>query len=592
MRRAILVLLVLALAPAAYAQTGANTLRIGWAQDPNTLNPFVGQDEEDFNVWSLVWDQLVNLDPQTLEPAPGIAKSWEVSEDGKTVTYRLDPRAKWSDGRPVTSADVKWSLDVLGSKGALFSGYTSNVKRFETPDARTVVLRAKRPDARFVGGLAVPILPKHIWGQVPLERLTGDYKPKLPLVGSGPYVATKFDRGRIVSLRRNPRYRGEAPGYGQIQFIKYGSQDAVERALTLGEVDFVREVSAGGFARLGRQPNVATRRAPTAAYTEMAFNSCRDCPDAKFNPAVQDTTVRQAVAYAIDRRKLQAIATRGTSFLGHGVLPSFYRSFYRQPGQDYPYDPDRARRLLDEAGWTPGEGGVREKDGQRLRFNLYVRSESPFTIQMGKLIAESTKAIGVEFDVQVVSTDKLTDLTLRKVDGKPAPDFDTFIWGWGGDAYDPSFLLSLFTTDAIGDGLSDAFYSNPEYDRLYDEQTAIFDVQERRAIIQRMVDIVQRDLPYLVLSEDPRLQAYRTDRIQAPKPLCPAETGDLICDQTSYLGTTGLRPALAVAGVAGDARTGSTGLGVLIGLGCGLLAGAALMRRRYRGALEPLERPE
>ncbi len=106
-------------------------------------------------------------------------------------------------------------------------------------------------------------------------------------------------------------------------------------------------------------------------------------------------------------------------------------------------------------------------------FDLYVRSEAQADIQQAKLIAEQTQEIGVEFNVQVVSTDKLTELTVRKVDGKPAPEFDSFIWGWGGDPYDPSFLLDLMTTDEIG-ASSDAFYSNPEYDRLFEEQTTLF----------------------------------------------------------------------------------------------------------------------
>ena len=97
---------------------------------------------------------------------------------------------------------------------------------------------------------------------------------------------------------------------------------------------------------------------------------------------------------------------------------------------------------------------------------------------MAKLIAEQAIEIGVEFNVKAVSTEKLTELTVRKVDGKPAPEFDTFIWGWGGDPYDPSFLLSLMTTDEIG-ASSDAFYSNPEYDRLFEEQTA--HLRRRRA---------------------------------------------------------------------------------------------------------------
>ena len=163
-----------------------------------------------------------------------------------------------------------------------------------------------------------------------------------------------------------------------------------------------------------------------------------------------------------------------------------------------------------------------------------MRSESPYNIQAAKLVAEEAKAIGVDFNVQVVSVDKLTDLTTRKVDGKPAPDFDTFIWGWGGDPYDPSFLLSLLTTGEIG-GSSDSFYSNPTYDRLFQQQAGEFDTAARKEIIQRMVAITQRDLPYLVLTYDPNLQAYRTDRVANVEPVCPEdETGDIICEQVGY----------------------------------------------------------
>jgi peptide/nickel transport system substrate-binding protein len=595
MRRLVLAFLLLLLVPAAArGQDGNRILRIGWAQDPATLNPFVGLDEEDYSVWAMNWDLLVNFDPQTLEPAPGIAKTWDVAPDGRTVTYHLDPDAKWSDGKPVTSADVKWSLDVLGGNGALFTGYTSNVKSISTPDAETVVIHAKKPDARFVGGLFVYILPKHVWGSVPVKSLTGSYKPKLPLVGSGPYITTEYQRGRIVRMHRNPSFRGAPGPYSEVQWIKYGNQDAVERALSLGEIDLVREVSAAGFARLGKQPNIATRRAPTPGYTQLSFNSCPKtiCPDAKYNPAVQDTTVRQAIAFSIDRPKLQAIATRGTSFVAYGVLPSFYKSFYTKPTQPYDYDPAKARQMLDAAGWKPGSDGIRRKDGQELRFDLYVRSESLFTIQMAKLVAEMGKAVGVQWDVQVVSTDKLTGLATNKVDGKPAPDYDTFIWGWGGDPYDPSFLLGVLTTDSIATETSDSFYSNPEYDRLYKEQATIFDVAKRKAVIAQMIAITQRDLPYLVLTEDPKLQAYRTDRIDHPAPVCPAKTGDLFCDQTTYAGVLGLRPVSATGRGGGGSSTGSTGLGLLVGLGLGFFAGALLVRLRHRGDREPLELPE
>jgi peptide/nickel transport system substrate-binding protein len=572
--------------------TGANggtVLKIGWAQNPKTLNPFVGQDEEDYSIWAINWDLLINYSPKDLTPVPGIAQSWEISDDKKSVTFHLVPDAKWSDGKPITSGDVKYSLQVLGSHGALFTSYTDNVTSIDTPDKHTVVVHTKRPDARVVGGLFIYILPKHIWGKVPVKELTGSYQPDIPLVGSGPYVVTDFQQNRFLEMQRNPNFRGPAPAYDKIEFIRYGNQDAAERALQLGEVDIVPEVSAGGFARLGDQPDIKTFQASSPAYTELAFNMCpaKICPDANFNPAIQDRAVRQAIAYSVNRERINAIAAQGTSFPGHGILPSFYKSFYQQPADDYPYDPDKARQILDDAGWVDNGSGPRTKGNEELSFNLYVRSESPYNIQAAKLIAEEAGAVGIDFNVQVVSTDKLYDLTVRKVDGKPAPDYDTFIWGWGGDPYDPSFLLSILTTDQIGDS-SDSFYSNPEYDRLFEQQAGEYDTAARKAIIQRMVAITQRDLPYLVITEDPNLEAYRTDKVANVEPVCPGGAGgDIFCDQTSYA------PLLKLAPVAGSVSNQgggeSAGLAVLAAIVFGIGGWFFGSRSRRREEREPLE---
>jgi len=578
-------------AAAGDSQQGKSILKIGWAQNPSTINPFVGQDEEDYSLWAINWDLLVNFSPKDLTPAPGIAQSWDISDDKKTITFHLDPNAKWSDGKPITSEDVKYSLEVLGSKGALFTSYTDNISKIETPNADTVVIQTKRPDARIVGGLFIYILPKHVWGNVPVSDLTGSYDPKLPLVGSGPYVITDFEPNRITKMDKNPYFRGPEPKFDEIQFIRYGNQDAAERALQVGEVDMVPEVSAAGFARLGEQPNIETLKASSPAYTQMSFNSCSKklCPDAQYNPAVQDPAIRQATAYAVDRERINEIAARGTSFPAHGILPSFYKSFYEVPAQDYPFDPEKAKQILDAAGWQDNGSAPRTKGGEELKFNLYVRSESPYNIQAAKLVAEQAKAVGIEYDVQVVSTDKLYDITIGTVDGKPAPTFDTFIWGWGGDPYDPSFLLSVLTTGEIG-GNSDSYFSNATYDRMFKQQSGLFDVPERKGLIQRMVAITQRDLPYLVLTYDPNLEAYRTDRVANVTPVCPEDsTGDMICDQTTYT------PLLAIAPGSSSGESGGGGSGVAIAIVAVVVVGVGaffVIRSRRRRRAEPVELEE
>jgi peptide/nickel transport system substrate-binding protein len=566
-----------------------NVLRIGWGQDPQTLNPFIGLDEEDYTIWAINWDLPINFNPEDLTPTPGVVEEWEVSEDRKTVTYHLDPDRRWSDGKPITSTDVKYSLETLGEEGDLFAGYTSNVTSIKTPDDETVVIETKQPDARMIGGLFIYVLPEHIWGKEPLEKLSGSYQPELPMVGSGPYIVTEFERGRIIRMERNPEFDGPEPAFDEVQFVKYGTEDAAERALQLGEVDIIAEVQPSTFERLGNEPNIDTLRGGSPSYTELAFNLCseKDCPDAAFNPAVQDRTIRQAVAHVVDRERINEISALGTSFPGHGILPDFYRSFYEVPEQDYaPPDVELANQILDDAGWELNDDGVRTKGDMEASFDLYVRSESQSDIQASRLIAEATEEIGIEFNVQVVSVDKLTELTVRKVDGKPAPEFDTFVWGWGGDPYDPSFLLSLLTTDEIGVS-SDAFYSNPEYDRLFEQQLKQFDTEARKETIQEMVAITQEDLPYLVLTYDPNLQAYRTDKLANVEPACPADdTGDLFCEQTSY------EPLSTITPAEGSSTTEEGGGEVVLVLLAAVIFGAGgylLGRSRGRGMREPLE---
>jgi peptide/nickel transport system substrate-binding protein len=360
----------------------------------------------------------------------------------------------------------------------------------------------------------------------------------------------------------------------------------VVRAIKLGEVDGTMEVEPTSFNQLDNAKDVEPVRAPSPSFTELAFNLCskQDCPDGKVNPGVQDRVVRQAVGYAVDRNRVNAISSRGTSFVGHGILPSYYKTFYEKPAQDYPYDPDKAKQMLDAAGYKPGGDGTRAKGDVKLSFDLFVRSESPSDVQAAKIIAEDAKKVGIDFKVQVVSVDKLTEITTRKNNGVSAPDFDTFVWGWGGDPYDPSALLKLVTKDEIGSS-SDSFYDNPEYDRLFKEQVGEFDSDKRREIVRQMVDLTQRDLPYLVLTVDPYLTAYRTDRVTDVKRECPEPDGDPFCQQVSY------DPMLAIAPKSGS-DSGGSGAGIFIAIGVvlvGILAFVLIRRRRGGGPREPLE---
>ena len=184
---------------------------------------------------------------------------------------------------------------------------------------------------------------------------------------------------------------GEEPAFDELQFIKYGTEDAVERALQLGEIDMVLEVAAGDL----RAPRRAARHRDAAraspSYTQLAFNLCSEenCPDAEFNPAVQDMTVRQAIAYALDRERINEISALGTSFVANGILPVVLQVVLRGAGADLPLRTSSSptRCSTTRAGCMSDDGAA-TKDGEALSFDLYVRSESQSDIQAAKLIAE------------------------------------------------------------------------------------------------------------------------------------------------------------------------------------------------------------
>ena len=251
-------------------------------------------------------------------------------------------------------------------------------------------------------------------------------------------------------MELQPGVARRGPGVRGVQFIQYGtttrSTGAEFGGGRLPPRGRARRPSSGSGTRRGSRPSAP----PPYSFSELAFNLCSEehCPDAKSNPAVQDHTLRQATAYAIDRERNNEIATQGTSFVAHGLLPSFYKAFFEVPELDYPYDPEIANQLLDDAGWALNEDGIREKDGRSPSLpvrplRVAVRGRS----RMAKLIAEQAQR----------DRDRIRPPGDQHRQAHRAHDPDggrqagaglrLVHLGLGRRPYDPSFLLSLITTE-------------------------------------------------------------------------------------------------------------------------------------------------
>ena len=245
---------------------------------------------------------------------------------------------------------------------------------------------------------------------------------------------------------------------------------------------------------------------------ELGFN-CADkkvYPKSTGHPVLQDPAFRSALQWAVDKDKIVSIGYSNNAAPADTLCTAdFYgddADYHLTPPTPYTFDLEKARQALDEAGYPDGDGdGIREYQGEPIKLRLYARTESPESQNCGKLITGWFEEIGLDIDYQVIDDGALGDKQYNYDGDDYAPDFDMFIWGWGGDV-DPNFILSVMTTNSI-ESWSDCMWSNEEYDKLFLEQQTTIDVQERIALVHQMQQIIYDESPYIPLVYPLNLEA-------------------------------------------------------------------------------------
>ncbi len=495
--------------------------RIGTTQEIDSLNPFQAYLYSSYEAWILNYDVLVGYGPN-LEYAPtGFAQSWDVSPDGKTYTFHIRPGMQWSDGQPATAKDVAWTynyiLNSLKGDSPLTLFTLTKVSKVEAPDDQTVVVTLSDPSSLILGAY-IPILPEHIWKNVTPAQANNEFTNPVPVVGTGPFQAVEWQKGQFTRFVRNEHYWGKKPAIDEVQMIFFANQDAMDQALQKGDIDAARQILPSQFAKIDADPNIVgvNANSPITGFDELAYNGYD--PKGKkgvgaSTSAVRDPAFRDALGYAIDKDLLVKQALFGFGLPGTTVIPPALSAWHWEPpaGVKRTFDLEEAKRRLDAAGYkdTNGDGFREDKDGKEINLNLVTPSSQAYYAQSANLIAEWWKQIGIKMTPQVLDKDTVTaDVTPPEADGKA--NFDIELWGWGG-VPDPDFLLQIFTSAQIG-GWSDSFYSNPEYDKLYDQQQIAPTPAERKPIIDQMQQMLYKDAPYDVLYYSSELQAYRTDK--------------------------------------------------------------------------------
>jgi len=519
----VLLLLLLVAAVVGVARAGASsspvpaekvTLHIGWVQEPDNLNPFIGIQGTDYMLWHMNYDFLVGFDAKTLEPRPELATAWEVSPDGKVWTFTIRSDSKWQDGVPVTARDVAFTFNYINDNQLLnLSTYTNGITKAEVVDDTHVKIYTKAPKANMLR-MVVPILPEHIWSKVTGKAATTSFQNKPPIVGDGPFQVVEWQKGKFVRLAANPTYWGGKPKVDEVILQLYTNPDTMAQDLKLGTLDGAVDIPPAQFKPLNGQDGITTSKSTSWNFIELAMNSY-DSPNSKGNPVLKDQQFRTAVNWAVDRQKVVAVAYQQYATLGSSLVVPYSKYHWEPPaGEAFGYDPAKARQILDAAGYKDVNGdGFREtKGGKKLVLRFYATTDSTQNQTAGKLIVGWLKDVGIKLDYQVIDSGALINYQYEYTGNTYTPDWDMFIWYWVQDV-DPNFIVDIYTPQQI-EGWNDCLWTDPEYTRLNAQQATTIDETKRIPIVQQMQQIFYQGAAYAILAYPYQLEAYNTDKWQ------------------------------------------------------------------------------
>jgi peptide/nickel transport system substrate-binding protein len=473
--------------------------------EQKSIHPLLGSDAASERYRQLMYNSLMKKN-ERLDYVPELAESAQTAPDGLSATFKLRDGVKFHSGKPLTSADVKYTFDqllrpdskspkspsffeTLPATGGAGGGGNSNssaaapaatrqpfITSIETPDARTVVFHLRKPWLElYANMLPVGIIPEGSFDA--LEQAPN---------GTGPFKFVAQNKGeRSVDMAANEEYWEGAPSIKQLRvrvILDAGTQQAELQSGT-AHIALNTALTPDAVVALGNSPNLKVEQSPGANIQYLGINTEAE--------PLKDARARRAVAHAIDRGSLIKNLLQGQARVAHSMLPP--ESWAYAEGQVYNFDPAQAKRLLDEAGLRDPDG-----DGPQPRATkpivMKISATNAVARQSAGVIQNALKDVGLN-----VSIETLEDNTLREqlVNGQ----YHLTIGRWVGGNQDPIFLRDLFTF-LMGAGnyrFNRSRYSNPEVDKLLGEAVNTADRARATALYRQAQEIISRDMPTLPL---------------------------------------------------------------------------------------------
>jgi peptide/nickel transport system substrate-binding protein len=485
-------------------------LRIATRQDPSNLNILLGTETVDTDL-SMLWaaylfrlnDRNV-LVPELATREPTL-RNGDIARDGLTITYHLRRGVTWQDGAPFTAGDLVFTWhQMLNPNNAVVTrlGYDV-ISRIDEPDRYTAVIHLKHPYAPFVTGFFSManhpdcILPKHLLaGYSSLNRIPYNELP----IGTGPFKVARYERGSQIEFVANPHYWRGPPGLRRIDWHIIASDNTMLAMLQSHQLDFFYRAPETMVQSLRGIPGTRMILSPFTRYADIGFNASV--------PALSDVRVRQALAYATDRRVLVDKVTHGVTILGQTDQPPFSR-VYNPNARHYDYDPARAAQLLDAAGWKIGPTGTREKNGTPLALTLVSFTGSATATAAEELIQAQWRQAGVDVSIKNFPSGQL--YATKSAGGiEQNGKFDVIFENWANGA-DPDDSILILCSMAPPAGWNVYHFCSRDLDAA--EQTGLtsYDPAVRRAAYARVQAVANEGLPFFVLWYQQELDVVNTD---------------------------------------------------------------------------------
>ncbi|EPY06130.1 ABC-type dipeptide/oligopeptide/nickel transport system, periplasmic component [Paenibacillus alvei TS-15] len=479
------------------AKNRKDTMIIGITAPSGIFNPLYGETAYDNFINTTIFTSMIEVNKDGTYKE-GIVEKWEISPDNLVYTFTLRDGLKFSDNTPLTADDVAFSLTVLHDKSydgpsdiikdahikggkEYKEGKATSIEGIKVLDPRTIQVTTTEVNALAFSSIgSVGVLPKAIYGKDYKQGNLGYMRDLFTIpVGNGPYKLEKFTPGQEAVLVANELFYQGKPKIEKLIY-KFTTPETNVQLMQAGEtdMDFI-DVNKDTIEQLKEFGFVDVNLFPANSYGYIAFNHKHD--------QFKDKRVRQALTYGLNRKEIVDAVYQGYADVLN-VPQSKVSWAYTDDVNKYDFDMEKAKQLLDEAGWKVGGDGIREKDGKKFKITFTATTPNPVNDAIIPLAQASYKELGIEFVAEQMDFN-------AAVDKRKKGDFDMMFLAWGLTP-DPQSGENVFKS---GGSQNDVGYSNPKVDELFTKAGAMVDTEKRKEVFKELYKELNEDLPYIFL---------------------------------------------------------------------------------------------